>query len=128
MKKLLSLFLALLLCLGALPAAMAEEAPADEAAVLPDVTPPISLTAYQQAYETVIAANAPECTVTWNPVEQDGSTIWMAVINNAFVSVMLLADGENVAEVACITQGEASEDALLTFLSMCGYGARRSWC
>lgn len=124
MKKFLSLMMALLLCLCALAPAMAEDAaPAeDPAEAVPAVALPIAIDAFKAAYEAILTLNAPDCTLTWNSQEQNGQTIWMASINDSFVGLMLLADGENVAEIACLMQGELNENNLLTFLSMGGYG------
>lgn len=123
MKKFLSLVLALILGLCALTPALAEEAASTQAASeLPDINLPVLLADYQKAYEAVIAANAADCAVSWESVEQENGVVWIATINNSFTSLMLLTDGEYVAELACLMQSELSEDALLTFLSMGGYG------
>lgn len=115
MKKLISLILALMLCLSVLPLAAAEEAAA------PALNLPISLEAYQQSYEAVIAEAVPGCTVTWSSAPIEGGECWMATINDSFVSVMLLpADGQ-VSEIAVLMQSDLSETTLMTFLSMAGY-------
>lgn len=126
MKKLLSLVLALLMCLCALIPAVAEEAApevtdAPAAVETPDVNLPIALADYQAAYEAIIAASAPDCKITWSSVEQDGNTIWMATIDDSFTSVMLLVEDDQVVEIACLMQSELSNDAVLTYLSMGGY-------
>ncbi len=119
MKKLFSLTLALLMLLCVLAPALAEETVITE---LPDLNLPMTADEYKAAYEAIVTANAPTCQVTWLPVEQDGGTVWIATIDNSFTSLMFLVQGEHVAEIACIMQSELSEDMLLTFLSMGGYG------
>lgn len=124
MKKLLSLTLALLMCLCILIPATAEETADTTGEVLtetPDINLPVTLADYQKAYETIVATIAPDCKVAWSSVEQDSGIVWMAIINDSFTSVMLLTDGENIQEIACLMQSELSNDALLTFLSMGGY-------
>lgn len=123
MKKLISLLLTLTLCLSCMLPAIAEEPAAEpEASAVPTIELPVSLEAYKAAYEAIIKANAPDCTVSWQSQEQNGSMIWMASINDSFVGLMVLADGDNVAEIACLVQGTLNENNLLTFLSMGGYG------
>lgn len=117
MKKLISLLLALA-CLLSLSPVVAEE----EAAPAPAVNAPITLEAYQQAYETLIAAVVPDCTVTWSSAQlEDGSEAWMGIINDAFAAVMLLPVDGMVSEIAVLLQSDLTEDTLFTFLSMAGY-------
>lgn len=122
MNKLTALILSLLLCLGALlPAAAEEPAPADVPAAAPVVSLPVSFEAYKAAYEAVLADNAPNATVTWNAVEEDGRSIRMAVINDSFVSVMVLLEEEMVTDLAVVLKADLSQETLLSFLSMSGY-------
>lgn len=123
MKKLTVLLLSLLLCLGTLlPAAAEEPVPtAEPAAEAPAIALPISFEAYKAAYEAVIAANSPEVTVTWREVEEDGRSIRMALINDSFVSVMVLLEEEMVTELAVVLKADLSQETLLSFLSMSGY-------
>lgn len=121
MKKFTSLLLSLLLCLCMLPG-MAEEAaePAAEAA-FPAISLPISFETYSAAYEAVIAANTSSATITWQAVEKDGRSIRMAVVNDAFVSLMVLLEDDMVTELAVVLQAGLDEENLISFLSMCGY-------
>ena len=117
MKKLIALTLALLLCLCALPA------PAEEAAA-PALNLPITLEAYKQAYEAVINGVLPGNTITWTsaPLGNDTDAVsHMAMINDAFISVMLLPVDDQVTELAVLLQADLSEGTLMTFLSMAGY-------
>ena len=120
MKKLLSLTLALLMCLCALLPAAAQEAPAQETAA-PAVNAPLTLEAYKAAYETVITTILPECTVAWTSSPLEEGEAWLAVVNNSFVSVMVLPVDGVVSEVAVLLQADMSEETLMTFLSMAGY-------
>lgn len=115
MKKLLSLLSALLLCLCSLTPALAEEAASHTANI------PITLADYQKAYEAVILANAPEASIVWSTAPIENGEAHLATIDNSFVSVMLLPDGEYVAEVAVLMEADLTESALLAFLSMAGY-------
>ena len=84
MKKLIALFIAALLGLTALPVVFAQETAQGHAVMLAD---------YQKAYEAVIAANAPECTVSWSATaREDGREAYMGAINGVFVSVLLLPE------------------------------------
>lgn len=123
MKKLTVLLLSLLLCLGTLlPAAAEEPVPtAEPAAEAPAIALPISFEAYKAAYEAVIAANSPEVTVTWREVEEDGRSIRMAFINDSFVSVMALLGEGNVIELAVVLQADLSQETLFSFMSMSAY-------
>lgn len=120
MKKLISLTLALLMCLCALLPAAAQEAPAQETAA-PAVNAPLTLDAYKAAYETVITTILPECTIAWNTSPMEEGEAWIAVINDAFPSVMVLAKEGMVDEIAVLMQSDMSETSLMTFLSMAGY-------
>ncbi len=118
MKKLISLLTALLLCLCAMLPALAEE-PAPSPA--PALLLPMTLETYQQAYEAVIADVLPDCTVTWSTAPIEGGECYMATINSAFISVMLLPVDGQVTELAVLLQADMSESTLMTFLSMAGY-------
>lgn len=114
MKKIISLMLALLVCLSVLPA-MAEEPAA------PAVNNPITLEAYQAAYGTVVSEAVPGCSVTWQTAPIEGGEAWMALLNGSFVSVLVLPEDGNVAEIAVLLQADLSENSLMTFLSMACY-------
>ena len=120
MQKLVSILLILLLCLCALPIAAEESVSTADA---PAVALPVSFERYQAAYEAVIAANAPDAAVSWREAEQNGRTIRMAVISDAFVSVMALLEEGNVTELAVAVQAGLDQDTLYSFLSMAGYSA-----
>lgn len=120
MKKLISLTLVLLMCLCALLPAAAQEAPAQETAA-PAVNAPLTIDAYKAAYEAVITTILPECTVSWNASPMDEGEAWLAVVNNSFVGVMVLAKDGMADEIAVLMQSDMSETSLMTFLSMAGY-------
>lgn len=117
MKKLIALILALLLCLTSLPV-LAEEAAA------PALNLPITLEGYKQAYEAVINGVLPGNAISWTSAplgDEAGAESHMAMINDAFISVMLLPVDGQVAELAVLLQADLSENTLMTFLSMAGY-------
>jgi len=117
MKKLISLLLALV-CLLSLTPVMAEE----EAPAAPTVNLPITLEAYQQAYETLITTTIPDSKVTWSSAAlEDGGEAWMGLINDTMVGVMLLPVDGVVTELAIVVQSDLTEDNLFAFLSMAGY-------
>lgn len=117
MKKLISLLLALV-CLLALTPVMAEE----EAPAAPAVNLPITLEAYQQAYEALITTTIPDSKVTWSSAAlEDGGEAWMGLINESMVGVMLLPVDGVVTELAIVVQSDLTEDNLFAFLSMAGY-------
>ena len=128
MKKLLSLTLALLLCLCALLPACAEEAAPAEEAARPEVNRPITLEAYQQAYDTLITTILPGCTVAWSSAPIESGEAWLAIVNDSFVSVMVLPKDGVISEVAVLMQADMSEDSLMTFLSMAGYAGAALLC
>lgn len=115
MQKFLSLLMAAMLCLCALLPAMAEEAPA------PAPQLPITVEAYQKAYEALIADIAPGSTVTWRTVPMEEGECYMGMIDNAFVGVMMLHDNGQVTELAVLMQAGMTQDVLMTFLSLAGY-------
>lgn len=99
----------------------ATAAPAATDGALPDLNLPITLEAYQQAYDAVINGVTTGNTVKWSASPLEDSEAWIATVNDAFVSVMLLpADGQ-VSELAVLLQADLSENTLMTFLSMGGY-------
>lgn len=112
-RKLIALLLTLLLAAVLLPAAAEEDAAAP--------TAPITIEAYKAAYEAVVAANAPECSITWTESVQDGQTVSCATINNSFVSLLLLHDGGMAAEAAVLINASLTLDNMQSFLSMAGY-------
>lgn len=117
MKKLTALFLALLLCLSSLPV-LAEEA------TVPALNLPITLDSYKQAYEAIINGVLPGNTISWTSAPLGNGTdaeSHMALIDDAFISVMLLPVDGQVAELAVLLQADLSESTLMTFLSMAGY-------
>lgn len=92
---------------------------ADSAA--PDLNLPITTEDYQKAYEAVINGVTTGNTVSWaSTTIEDGET-WIATVNDAFISVMLLENEGQVSELAVLLQADLSENALMTFLSMSGY-------
>ena len=142
MKKLL-IALCLLLCLllvgcsseedvaatpeaTAMPAATeapaATDAPAQAAPVeRPAVNTPITVEAYQKAYEALLTSIVPETTVSWHSSPTENSETWLGAINDSFVSVMLLTKDGMVNEVAVLTHADMSESSMTAFLSLAGY-------
>ncbi|MBR3763663.1 MAG: hypothetical protein IKK57_03825 [Clostridia bacterium] len=121
MKKFLSLVLALM-CLCPLFSAAAEEAP------LPELNLPISLEGYQQAYTTLLTAIVPGCSVSWISAPMEDGECYMGVIDNSFVSVMVLVKDSQAQEIAVLMQSTLDESSLMTFLSMAGYAGAALLC
>ena len=112
MKKLLSLLLVLMGLCALLPAATAEA---------PALNLPITAQDYMASYEALLADVVEGVTVTWNSTPMEDGECWMAVVNDSFVSVMVLTAGGQAREIAVLIQGALDEDTLMTFLSMAGY-------
>lgn len=114
MKKLVCLLTACLLALCCSLPALAADAPA--------IALPVSLEDFQRNYEAVIAFVMPDATVTWQERTDDRGSVYAALINDAFLSLLVVPEGDNVAQLAAILQTPLSDKAMMTFLSMIGYG------
>lgn len=100
----------------------ATDAPAQAVPVeRPALNTPITVEAYQKAYETLITSVVPETTVSWHSTPAENSVTWLGVLNESFVSVMLLTKDDMVNEVAVLTHADMSETSLTSFLSLAGY-------
>ena len=116
MKKLFSLLLALC-CVLALTPVIAEET-STEVIEMPPLQLPMTLEAYQQGYEAVIALIAPDATITWTDSTSDDVEAKMAIINDSFIGVIVLPVDGMVSELAVLVQSTLDEDTLTSFLSM----------
>ena len=121
MKKLLSLAAVFMLLCCLLPAA-AEEAER------PALNLPISLEAYQQAYNALMAEVVPDCTISWVSAPMEGGECHMAVVDDSFISVMVLSADGQAQEVAVLLQSTLDEGSLMSFLSMAGYAGATLLC
>ena len=116
MKKLLSLLLAALLCLGCMIPAMAETADIT-------LTPPMSFAAFQENLLAAYARVAPETTITWEERVIDGAEMQVATINDAFAGAFVLLDGENMNEILVAFLGDLSENSIMSFIVLASYAS-----
>lgn len=116
MKKLVSLLLALV-CLLSMTSVLAEDA----AAETPALNLPLTVEAYQQAYEEVIHFIDPEATIAWTTLTSEDMGAYAAIINESFYSVLILPNEDMTAEIAVLLSADLSEDSLSYFLSLAAY-------
>lgn len=109
MKKLISLILALMLCLCMLPGAAAEASPA------------LPFSVFQENYTTVFTTRMPDSQISWITKEINGLETWGALMNEALPLVMATVEDGNVTEIIVIFSGELTEENLSVFVLLCGF-------